>query len=179
MAVRTIAALVVAALGLSSPCYAQLKSTKLVFRAPFVLKLRVDNGHYYEETFGKVPYVAKNDVYLFAGDSFGIDVTVTKDRISRIAYQPDPPKADVDFRFTQERGANGLVMMLVIRNRLKRKLFIDALMTIPGRTGIYKTSILPIEPNLSDFESWRHPIVQMVLRNFRFSETEPTTGTGR
>jgi hypothetical protein len=43
-------------------------------------------------------------------------------------------------------------------------------MTIPGKEEILKTNVLPIEPNLSDFESWPHPIVQLVLRDFRFSE---------
>jgi hypothetical protein len=43
-------------------------------------------------------------------------------------------------------------------------------MTIPGKEEILKTNVLPVEPNLSDFESWPHPIVQLVLRDFRFSE---------
>jgi hypothetical protein len=63
------------------------------------------------------------------------------------------------------------MMMLVIRNKLKRRLYLDALMTLPGKEEILKTNIVPVEPNLSDFESWPHPIVQLVLRNFRFSES--------
>ena len=45
-----------------------------------------------------------------------------------------------------------------------------ALTTVPGKKEIYKTSIMPIEARLSDFESWPHPIVQLVLRNFRLSD---------
>jgi hypothetical protein len=67
------------------------------------------------------------------------------------------------------------MMLLTIRNKLKRRLYLDALMTVPGEKEIYKTSILPIEPGLSDFESWPHPIVQLVLRDFRFSE-KPSNG---
>jgi hypothetical protein len=96
--------------------------------------------------------------------------------VSQIAYQRDPAKADVELKFTQEKSPNGWMMMLVIRNKLKRKLYLDALMTVPGKEEIFKTNVLPVESNLSDFESWPHPIVQLVLRNFRFSEgSKPST----
>jgi hypothetical protein len=163
---------IVATLVLLSACFPQPTSAQEepVFRAPFVLKLHVDNEHYYEEKFDKVPYVAENSVYLFAGETFGVNVTVTENQLSRITYQPDPAKADVALAFTQEKSEKGLMMMLVIRNKLKRRLAFDALMTVPEKKGIYETSVLPVEPNLSNFESWPHPIVQLVLRNFRFSE---------
>jgi hypothetical protein len=141
-----------------------------VFRAPFKLKLHVDNERFYEETFDHVPYVADNDVYLFAGEAFGINVTITEGEISRIAYARNPAKADVELRFTQEKSKNGWMMMLVIQNKLKRRLYLDAVMTVPGKDELFTTNVLPVEPNLSDFESWPHPIVQLVLRNFRFSE---------
>jgi hypothetical protein len=62
------------------------------------------------------------------------------------------------------------MMVLVTRNKLKQKLFFDALMTVPEKKEIYKTTVLPVRPSLSTVESWPHPIVQLVLRNFRFSE---------
>jgi hypothetical protein len=171
MAVKNIVALIVVTVVLSSACYPQAATQEEpVFRAPFKLKLHVDNERYYEETFDHVPYVADNDVYLFAGEAFGINVSVTENEVSRIAYQRDPAKADVELKFTQEKSPNGWMMMMVIRNKLKRRLFLDALMTLPEKKEIYKTSILPVEPNLSNFESWPHPIVQLVLQNFRFSE---------
>jgi hypothetical protein len=65
-------------------------------------------------------------------------------------------------------------MMLIIQNRSKHKLLLDALMTVPGRKDIQKTSIIPIEAGLSDYEEWPHPIVQLVLRNPRFSDKQDT-----
>ncbi len=166
-------ALVIIALAQSSVCLSQAKSEtqeEPVFRAPFSLKLHIDNEHYYEQKFDRVPYVADGDVYLFAGETFGINVAVTGDQLSRIIYQPDPAKADVEFKFTQEKSPGGFMMLLVTRNKLKKKLFFDAMMTVPGKPEIYKTSVLPVDSNLSNFESWPHPIVQLVLNNFRFSE---------
>lgn len=142
-----------------------------VFRDPFNLKIHADKGGDYEQQFDKVPYVADNFVYLFAGEGFGINATVNQNEISQISYQKDAHKADVWFESKQERIGKIWATLLTIQNHLKQKLFVDALMTIPNQNGIYTTDVVPIPPNLADFESWPHPIVQLVLRNIRFSPT--------
>lgn len=177
---RKLVALIIAASLLSSVCHAQLKSAteeEPVFRAPFTLKLGVDNERYYEERFDRVPYVAENDVYLFVGESFGLRLRIVGDEIFRVTYEGDLAKADVELKFTQKKSSSGLIMLLVVRNKLKRKLYLDALMTVPGKKGVLKTNVLPVEPKLSNFESWPHPIVQLVLRDLRFSE-KPKQSTG-
>jgi hypothetical protein len=140
------------------------------FRDPFALRLRIDKQHYYEERFDRIPYVAQDDVYLFAGEHFGIKATIANNEISGIAYEWDGRKSDVEFAFSQEKAREKPMMMLVIQNRLKHRLFMDAVMTVPGKEGLLKTTILPIDAGLADYESWPHPIVQLVLRDFRFSE---------
>ena len=145
---------------------------KPTFREPFTLKLRVDKDHYYEEHFDKVPYVADNDVYLFVGDHFGIDLTDTKAEFLTVKFQPDTAKADVQFGFTQEKGPKDMVMMLLtVQNKVNHQFSYEALMTVPGKKEIFNTHVLPVEARLISFESWPHPIVQLVLRNFRFSDT--------
>ena len=143
-----------------------------VFREPFTLKLRVDKDHYYEERYDKrIPYVSDNDVYLFSGENFGINLNF-KDDVAEVVYQPDAKKADVWFIFSQPKELAPAGMMLIIQNKLRRELRMDALMTVPGKEEIYKTSIVPIEGGLSDYESWPHPIVQLVVRNFRISDKD-------
>lgn len=143
-----------------------------VFRDPFTLRLRVDKSHYYEERYEKrVPYVSNNDVYLFMGENFGVNLIARSDGAADVTYQPDIKKADVWFNFTQPKEL-GAGMMLTVQNKLKQKLQVEGLMKVPGKEGIFKTSVLPIEAGLSDFESWPHPIVQLVLRNFRLSESQ-------
>lgn len=142
------------------------------FREAFTLKLRVDKNHYYEQHFDKVPYVAENDVYLFVGDHFGVNLTDRNAEFLIVTYQPDTAKADVQFGFTQEKaGKSTTMMLLTVQNKLKRRLSYDALMTVPKKEEIMKTHVLPVEPRLISFESWPHPIVQLVLRNFRFSDS--------
>ena len=142
-----------------------------VFRKPFTLKLHVDKENYYEEKFDKMPFVHKNDVYLFKGDEFGVVLDIRDKSIREIKYQPDLEKADLTFKFTQNVETNGTAMMvLVIRNKTKEKLELSALMTVPEKEGIYKTTILPIQSGLTNYESWPHPIVQLVLRNIRIAK---------
>jgi len=162
--------------GVNTSAQNDLEAAKPVFRAPFDLKLAVDKVHYYQQHFDKIPYVIENDVYLFAGESFGINVTVVDNQIVGVTYQPDSAKSDVWFTFSQEFDDHAPeMMMLTTRNGLKRRLLFDALMTVPGKEGIFRTNILPIDPGLSSYESWPHPIVQLVLRNFRFVEGSTAT----
>jgi hypothetical protein len=157
----------------------QASTNSVAFREPFTLKLHVDKEHYYEESFPKIPYVYQDDVYLFKGDTFGVNLQITNGIIRGISYEADTNKADVSLRFTQEVKDDGNPMMLlVIENHTKRKLFVDALMTVPKMEHPQKTSILPLEPGLIGFESWPHPVVQLVLRNIRLREKPGTEPNG-
>ncbi len=143
----------------------------VTFRVPFTLKLRVDKDHYYEQAFPKIPFVFQNDVYLFSGDDFGIDLEIAGGAVENISYQPDASKAAISLRFEEETLTNGAAMMiLVIKNRTDQKLFMDAMMTIPGYQSSQKTTVLPVEPHTSGYESWPHPIVQLLLHNIRLKE---------
>jgi len=143
----------------------------IVFREPFTLKLRTDKDHFYEEKFDRIPYVHDGDVYLFKDDEFGLTLDIQDNAIHGIKYQPDLQKADVTLKFTQEMSDDGTaMMMLVIKNNTTETLHFDALMRVPDEKGCAETSILPVPPGLSDFESWPEPIVQLVLRNIRIAK---------
>ena len=110
-------------------------------------------------------------MYLFKGDEFGLTLVIQDNSIRTVKYQPDVKKADVTLKFTQEVQPNGTAMMMLhIHNKTKQTLNVDALMTVPDKKGIAKTCILPVQPGLSGFESWPHPIVQLVLRNIRIAK---------
>jgi hypothetical protein len=144
-------------------------------RKPFTLRIQIDAEHYYEEEFDReIPYVHDNDVYLFSGDSFGLKVAITNGVISTVTFQKSPADADVEVKFSQdtESGASPM-MLLVIRSHIKQTLYLDALMTIPDKKGVYRTNILPIQPGLTGYESWPHPIVQLVLTHLRLSKEPP------
>jgi len=140
-------------------------------RAPFVLTLHVDKDHYYEEKIGAMPYVHENGVYLMKGDKFGVSLAVQDGKLQQVTYQPDIEKADVTFDFRQEvdAGQDGM-MMLTIHNRTSHQLTMRALMTVPGQKGTAETTILPVEPGLTNFESWPHPIVKLLLHDIEIGK---------
>jgi len=135
-----------------------------VFRKPFTLTLHVDKERYYEEQIKAIPYTFERDIYLLKGDRFGVRLSPE----GAPSYEPDLKKADLELTFTQDVKDDGTAMMLlVISNRTKKTVEFEGLMTVPGSKGIHKTSLLPLRPGLTNYESWPHPIVQLVLRNPR------------
>jgi hypothetical protein len=150
-------------------------SEKLSFREPFTLKLHVDEEHYYEEKFNrKIPFVARNNVYLFSGESFGLRLSIANGEIGAVTYQKEKTGADIEVKFEQVVHDKGnAMMMLKLKSNIKQVLYLDALMTVPGEKRIYKTSILPLQAGLGLYETWPHPIVQLVLTNLRFKKETP------
>ena len=151
---------------------AAAKSHGPVLREPFTLKLKVDKDHYYEERYDRrIPYVSENEVYLFLGDKFGVNLTVRNDRVVDVRYQPDVAKADVWFSFEQPKELpGGLGMTLAIDNKMKRGVSMEGLMSVPNKKEVLKTSILPVAAGKSGLESWPHPISQMVLGNLQLTK---------
>lgn len=135
-----------------------------------VPKLKLNKKDTPKYTFEKLPYVdERNFVHLVAGDKFGVNATVSADEISGLSYQPDLKKADITFDFREEKDT----MMLTIKSNLKRQIYMDGGMAVPGREGLYKTSILPLEAGLTNFESWPHPITHLIVSRIRFSPGTP------
>ena len=75
-------------------------------------------------------------------------------------------KANLVLSFRQEKG----MMLFTIENRTEHWLTYEAGIRVPKRDGLYKTSVMPVGPRLSNFESWPHPIDQLALKNFSFTE---------
>ena len=142
-------------------------------RKPFTVHLKVDKEHYSDIHYDKQPYVSENEVYLFPGDKFGVNLVVKDGRVTEVRYQPDKAKADVWFGFEQPKELqDGLGMALTIDNKMKRSVSMEGLMSIPGKKDVFKTSILPVKPGKSGLESWPHPISQLVLGNLQLTAAD-------
>ena len=146
---------------------------KAVMREPFTLHLKIDKDNFSDIHFDRQPYVSDNEVYLFSGDKFGVNLVLKDGRVAEIRYQPDVKRADVVFGFEQPKELqNGLSMALTIDNKTKRGVGMEALMSIPGKKDVFKTSILPVKAEKSGLESWPHPISQLVLGNLQLTPEE-------
>ena len=138
--------------------------TRPVFRDPFTLTLDVGRKDNFEQKFEPIPYTHQGVVYLFKGDHFGVKL----DARGVATYEPDLAKADLEVEFSQ--GTNPgepSSMMLVITSHLDRMVSMNALMTVPDDEYIQETSIRTVQAGLKSYESWPHPIKQLVLKDFR------------
>ncbi|ELX13754.1 hypothetical protein Jab_1c23920 [Janthinobacterium sp. HH01] len=136
----------------------------VVFREPYTLRLHQDKTHYVEYPVGKVPFVLNGSVFLFKDDYFGIGLDVQNGAVAAVKYLPNPESADVSLRFTQSVKEDGSSMMLLeIVNRTKYTLMMNGVMVTPAGKGPVGTSIIPVQAGLVNFESWPHPIAQLVL----------------
>lgn len=164
-------ALVSPALAPASNPAAKPSESDAVFREPFTLTLHITHDRSYTEKFGKTPFVQNGKVTIFKGDDFGFDLDIQNGAVRSVSYQADVKKADVQVNFTQEIEPDGMAMMMLnILNNTKHTLMFDGLMTVPGKKGEIKTSILPVKPGLSSLESWPHPVIRVILQNIRIAK---------
>jgi hypothetical protein len=94
-----------------------------------------------------------------------LDEAADKTALS-ITEEPNLKKANLVLSFKQEKG----MMLFTIENRTEHWLTYEAGIKVPKRDGFYKTSVVPLGPRLSNFESWPNPIDQIALSNFSFIE---------
>ncbi|MDF1738432.1 MAG: DUF2314 domain-containing protein [Verrucomicrobiales bacterium] len=148
-------------------------------RDPFTLTLLIDKERQYEQEIDSTPYVHKDIVYLFSGEVVGISLSEREDGHPAVSYCHDIEKADVLFRFSQkwDKKDETLMMLLAIDSRIEKELFMDGLLVVPGKEKVFETTILPLKPKTTNYESWPHPVIQLAIRNLRFEEKKTDMGT--
>jgi tetratricopeptide (TPR) repeat protein len=159
---------------ISSAVFAQQAPSALpgtpASRTPFTVTLKVDKQHIYEKQFDKVPNVAGRNVYLFAGDKFGIDLTVKQDEISTLTYEPKHKRADVEFKF-ELRKSSVRVMALAAHNRLNRTISFEV--DADGIGAAEPSRVLSFPAESYSYLLWSEPIFRVILSDLRFSEPRP------
>ncbi len=112
-------------------------------------------------------HIVNNVVFMSPGEKIGVTLAGAADGTAlSITEEPNPKTANVVLSFKQEKG----MTLFTIQNHTKYWLNYAAGIRTPKREGLYKTSVMPVGPGLSNFESWPGQIDQVALKNFTFSE---------
>jgi hypothetical protein len=112
-------------------------------------------------------HIVNNVVFMARGEKIGLNLAGAADGTAlSITEEPNPKTANLVLSFKQEKG----MMLFTIQNRTKYWLTYAAGIRDPKRDGLYRTSVMPVGPGLSNFESWPGQIDQVALKNFSFSE---------
>jgi hypothetical protein len=136
-------------------------------RDSFVLSMALDSINYYEQEVLKSPYFVKEKIIqIYPSEKIFIEAEVKADSIySMIVVKENlNPEKTIIVEFTQKvenRKHNG--MTLSVKNPFDKTLTYEALMYLNGGTKWISTSIIPISPNLINFELWHDVILSLVL----------------
>jgi hypothetical protein len=115
----------------------------------------------------EVGHIVNNVVFMSPGEQIGVNIAGVADGTAlSVTEESNSKKANLVLSFKQEKG----MVLFTIQNRSKYWLTYEAGIRAPKRDGLYKTSVMPVGPGLSNFESWPGQIDQVALKNFSFSE---------
>lgn len=80
------------------------------------------------------------------------------------------PEKTIELEFNQNtEGRNHKMMMLKTKNPFDAKFEYSALMYTVGNDKWIKTTILPVPPKFSGYETWNNIIITPVLSDWKFT----------
>lgn len=143
-------------------------------REPFTLKLLVDSEQFYQMNVEKSKYFVKGNILqIYPSEKINVQVEIKNDTIfaMKVVEKIVEPKKTVQIEFVQNVKDNKSEgMMLKVTNPFDRKLNYNAMMYIVGHDKWISTSIIPILPNLVNYETWNNVIISLVLEKWRFEK---------
>ena len=149
-------------------CLAQ-DSTQLK-RQPYKLKVMVDKKNLYEEDLKESPYVwPDNTIQLYPGEKLFAEAEIKDGAIVKMTAVKENtnPEKTLTISFTQvAEGKVHQQMMLKISNPFDKTLTYAASIFLLNHSKWVKTSVIPVAPGLSSFESWPDVILSIGIGNW-------------
>ncbi|VXC33845.1 conserved hypothetical protein [Flavobacterium sp. 9AF] len=141
-------------------------------RKAFTLQIAADKEHYYKAEIPESPYFVKDKILqIYCGEKILIECEIKSDTIASMKFvsKNTHPEKTIEINFTQStENTDNIITMLEVVNPFDKKLIYEAIMFTPIKQQWQPTSIIPIQPKLTNFETWPHGIVTLVLENWHF-----------
>jgi hypothetical protein len=140
-------------------------------REAFKLKVAIDSVNFYQQDVAKSPYFVKEKILqIYPSEKIFIETEIKSDTIYSMSVVKENlnPEKTIIVEFNQ--NVNGRMhdgMMLSVKNPFDKTLKYEALMYINGGTEWIPTSIIPIRPNLVNYELWNDVILSLVLLEWK------------
>jgi hypothetical protein len=151
-------------------CFGQ--TNDLPQRDAFKLNISVNDTSFYSADIKASEYILpKNTIQIYPGETIFVEVELTKGEIisMKTVKENIHPEKTLIISFSQQ--TNGKVhkgMMLKIENPIEKKLEYKASMFLMKYNKWTATSVIPVEPKLSSFETWPDLIVTLALTGWTF-----------
>lgn len=144
---------------------------EIINRDEFTLKLPVDGEQYYEQKVASSPYFVKEQVLqIYPGEKLFIEVEIGKKEIisMKVVKENLNPEKTIEIEFIQKtKDRKSEMMMLKVVNPFKKNLEYKAMMFIVGNDKWINTNVLPVQANLTGFETWTDVIISLVLSEWK------------
>ena len=137
-------------------------------RPATTISIPLGNRPALEIKFPKAPYVHQGRVNILAGETLTIGGEETDGKLTGLRYLGGKPAKDPENTLVFKLEHPGGTAMLSVTNHFAKPVKYRAAMQPGGKSVFYETSSCPVAAGLGAFESWPHPIVQLVLMDFRF-----------
>lgn len=141
-------------------------------REAFTLNIMVDDSNFYQSNIKASNYILPdNSIQIYPGETLFVEVELNKKEIKSMKTVKENinPDKTITISFTQQTdGKKHTGMMLKIENPFKWKLEYKATMFLMKYNKWASTSVLPVQPKLSNFETWPDIIVTLALGGWEF-----------
>lgn len=140
-------------------------------RDAFKLNITIDSVYFYQQDVAKSPYFVKDKILqIYPSENIFIETEIKSDSIYSMSVVKENlnPEKTIIVEFNQNiKGNMHDGMMLSVKNPFDKTLKYEAFMYINGGTEWIPTSIIPIRPNLVNYELWSDVILSLVLVEWR------------
>lgn len=144
----------------------------LLKRTPYKLKVAVDKKTFYEEDLNAAPYVLQNNIIqLYPGEKLYIEIEQVNGEIKSMKAVKEiiDSTKTITLHFTQTvQKKVHQMMMLEITNPFKQQLLYKASIFLLKYSKWVKTTVYPVQPELSSFETWPDIITSIGLGEWSF-----------
>ncbi len=140
-------------------------------RSPFKFEIAATETQQYAMDVKESPYFVKEKILqIYCGEKVFVECEIQADTISKmkVVEKNINPEKTIVIDFSQNaENRKDLRTDLNVKNPFPKTLKYEALMFTPISEKWKSTSIIPIKPKLENFEMWPHPIITLVLENWK------------
>jgi hypothetical protein len=140
-------------------------------RSSFKIEIAANETQQYAADIPESPFFVKEKILqIYCGEKIFVECEIEGDSISKmkVVEKNIHPEKTIEIEFTQNsENRKEISTQLWVKNPLSKTLRYDAFMFTPISQQWKSTSIIPIRPNLQNFEYWPHAIITLVLQNWR------------
>jgi hypothetical protein len=141
-------------------------------RDTFTLNIAVDDSSFYNSEIKASAYVLPdNTIQLYPGEKIYVEVELVKKEIKSMKTVKENlnPDKTITITFSQQTdGKKHKGMMLEVENPFNKELEYKANMFLMKYNKWVSTSVLPVQPKLTSFETWTDIIVTIALTGWEF-----------